>query len=122
MDFERLGECIRGRDIISRLPDDILVQILSRLETKDAVKTCVLSSRWKNLWTFLYNLHFDDYDYKLGRSRNFENFVDRVLSLCQCKYIQDFRLSCSVIDDDELSHVIPWLCFAVERNVRKLNI
>ncbi|KAK3227507.1 hypothetical protein Dsin_007369 [Dipteronia sinensis] len=64
MYFQGLGECIRGRDFISRLPDDILVQILSCLETKDAVKTCVLSSRRKNLWTFIYNLHFDDFNRK----------------------------------------------------------
>ncbi|KAK3227505.1 hypothetical protein Dsin_007367 [Dipteronia sinensis] len=122
MDFQGLGECIRGRDFISRLPDDILVQILSCLETKDAVKTCVLSSRWKNLWTFVYNLHFD---YNYPNFVNFENFVDfvhRVLSLCQCKDIQDFRLCCSVDDDNEVSHVSQWLCFAVERKVHKLNI
>ncbi|KAK2660050.1 hypothetical protein Ddye_006583 [Dipteronia dyeriana] len=74
MDFEGVGECNKGRDFISGLPNDILVQILSCLETKDVVKTSVLSSRWKNLWTFVYNLHFDDYDDKHCRSRNFENF------------------------------------------------
>ncbi|KAL5808930.1 hypothetical protein ACOSQ3_029621 [Xanthoceras sorbifolium] len=122
MDFKRLEECNLARDIISKLPDDVLIQILSCLETRDAVKTCVLSSRWKNLWTFIYNLDFNDFDDKHGSSRNFEIFVDKVLSLCQSKDIQDFRLSCSVGDDDELSHVIPWICFAVERKVRKLNI
>ncbi|KAK3227499.1 hypothetical protein Dsin_007361 [Dipteronia sinensis] len=122
MDFQGIGECIRGRDFISRLPDDILVQILSRLETKDAVKTCVLSSRWKNLWTFVYNLHFLDNRRNFVNFEIFENFVDRVLGLCQSKDIQDFCLCCRVVYDSEVSHVSQWLCFAVERNVRKLNI
>ncbi|KAK0603114.1 hypothetical protein LWI29_001570 [Acer saccharum] len=37
MDFQEPRECISGRDFISRLPDDILVHILSCLKTKDAV-------------------------------------------------------------------------------------
>ncbi|KAK3227502.1 hypothetical protein Dsin_007364 [Dipteronia sinensis] len=128
-----------GRGFISRLPDDILVQILSRLEIKDAVKTCVLSSRWKNDKTHLDSSleceggPSDSSDIHMCRTavkannnnnweRNFENFVDKVLSLCQCKDIQDFRLGCNVADDDEASHVSQWLCFAEELKVRKLNI
>ncbi|GFP89760.1 F-box/FBD/LRR-repeat protein at2g04230 [Phtheirospermum japonicum] len=47
------------RDRISKLPDDILLQILSSVDTKQAVQTSVLSSRWRRLCYSLPNLTFD---------------------------------------------------------------
>ena len=38
------------KDVFSRLPDDILVHILLFLSTKEAIRTSVLSKRWKCLW------------------------------------------------------------------------
>ncbi|KAL8255986.1 hypothetical protein R6Q59_031053 [Mikania micrantha] len=50
-------------DRISRLPNCLLVEILSRLPaTKDAIKTGTLSKRWKNLWTSVSNLIFVHHD------------------------------------------------------------
>ncbi|XAR65665.1 hypothetical protein NMG60_11009848 [Bertholletia excelsa] len=46
-------------DRISNLPDPILVDILSLLETKYAVRTSALSTKWRQLWTFVPNLVFD---------------------------------------------------------------
>ncbi|KAJ4836283.1 hypothetical protein Tsubulata_025793, partial [Turnera subulata] len=58
-----------GEDRISSLPDDIIRRILSLLEdTKFAAKTCVLSKRWKNLWTSLPDLRFNTAYYKTTRS------------------------------------------------------
>ncbi|CAL9239733.1 unnamed protein product [Arabidopsis halleri] len=46
-------------DRISKLPDDVLVMILASMSTEDAVKTGVLSTRWKNVWKQVPYLHFD---------------------------------------------------------------
>lgn len=46
-------------DQISRLGDDVLLKILSNLCTEDAIKTSVLSQRWKNVWKRVPCLIFD---------------------------------------------------------------
>ncbi|CAI0467209.1 unnamed protein product [Linum tenue] len=80
-------------DRISYLPDEILAHILFLLPTKHAVATSVLSRRWKDVWTGVYNLHLD-FNNRFGESEivanaqeirerrylEFCRFVDTVLS------------------------------------------
>ncbi|KAG8384472.1 hypothetical protein BUALT_Bualt04G0121300 [Buddleja alternifolia] len=47
------------KDIISQLPDDLLISIIQRLSTKDVVKTCSLSKRWRNLCAYVFHVNFD---------------------------------------------------------------
>jgi hypothetical protein len=52
-------------DRLSDLPDHLLLHIIQFMITKDAVQTCVLSQRWKNLWKSLTNInlhHFGEYN------------------------------------------------------------
>jgi hypothetical protein len=37
-------------DIISALPDALLQHVLSFLQAREAVQTCVLARRWRHLW------------------------------------------------------------------------
>ncbi|KAL5856305.1 hypothetical protein ACOSQ3_006146 [Xanthoceras sorbifolium] len=121
MDLKMLSELTIGEDIISKLPDHVLSHILSRLKTKDAVKTCVLSSRWKDVWTLIYNLHFEYWHFR--GSINFENFVDKVLGRCQSQEIQNFRIALDFSNDTELLSRFPlWISFAIEHKVQNLEI
>lgn len=40
-------------DMMSELPEAVLLHILSLLPTKDAVRTSILATKWKYLWTHL---------------------------------------------------------------------
>lgn len=77
-DHDNVRLCVVNEDRLSTLPDELIHQILSYFETRFAVQTCLLSSRWKHLWKSVPCLSFC--------SRNseplpkFSKFVSKVLS------------------------------------------
>lgn len=81
-------------DRISLLPDCLLVEILSGLpETKYAIRTGILSNRWKHLWTLLPNLVFENLDAYYPHF-NFFSLVDKILAQCSsCQFnLNKFKL------------------------------
>ncbi|KAI9109417.1 hypothetical protein K1719_019471 [Acacia pycnantha] len=60
------------------LPDDLIHHILSFMETKDAVQTCVLSTRWRYMWTSIPCLNFNTKSFT--QLADFKRFVKHVLS------------------------------------------
>ncbi|CAL9243805.1 unnamed protein product, partial [Arabidopsis halleri] len=67
-------------DLISQLPDAVLLVILSLLPAKDVVATMVLSKRWQFLWMLVPRLVYDD-NYQNIEYGRFSRFVDRSLLL-----------------------------------------
>lgn len=66
------------KDRLSNLPDEVLHRILSSLDAKSAVQTCVLSKRWRHVWTSLPVLNFLDSSF--DDFLHFQCFVDHFLS------------------------------------------
>lgn len=131
MDLESLNRRNnRQQDFISRLSDELLCNILSRLPTEDVIRTTILSSRWNDLWTSIHNLYFNDRNFRESfvgdensSKTSFMIFVDQVLARFQSKAIQVFSLSCdSLRTRYELSRVNAWIRFAIEHNVRDLEL
>ncbi|CAF2048875.1 F-box protein At3g60790-like [Brassica napus] len=50
---------IDDHDLISKLPDELLQMILSKLSIEEAVRTSVLSSRWVDVWKWRSHLVLD---------------------------------------------------------------
>ncbi|KAL2335208.1 hypothetical protein Fmac_016421 [Flemingia macrophylla] len=69
----------QGEDIISFMPDDILLYIMSFIKIQEAIRTCILSKRWKNLWKFLPNLKLHSVDFH--KNLVFFEFVSKIVFL-----------------------------------------
>lgn len=67
-----------GVTVLCNLPDSMLIHILSFLETKYAVRTSILSTRWKRLWASVENLVFDlPLNMNATSMSSFMNFTDK---------------------------------------------
>ncbi|XP_027354129.1 putative F-box/FBD/LRR-repeat protein At1g78760 isoform X2 [Abrus precatorius] len=106
-------------DRLSDLPDCVLLHILTFVNAKHAVRTCVLSKRWKNLWKSLPSLILHSSDFWTFKS--FTKFVSRLLSL------RDGSVALHHLDFERHGCIEPQLLkrivkYAVSHNVRQLGI
>ncbi|KAK9715259.1 hypothetical protein RND81_06G153500 [Saponaria officinalis] len=118
-------------DRISSLPDELLANVLSFLPTLNAVRTSILSRRWRHLFTLTRNLSFYDREYfgtaSLAqceeRKMSFERFVYGVLALHSMSHIHKFSLA---LDERSLkydcSHLLVWITAAVLKGVQHLHL
>ncbi|KAL2334674.1 hypothetical protein Fmac_015887 [Flemingia macrophylla] len=96
------------KDRISKMPDNVLLHIMSFLDTKSAVRTCVLSQRWKDLPKSLTKLRFNSL--VAGRYECFKKFASWVLST------RDH--SCSLFDLYINSHMHAYKSETVEEVIK----
>ncbi|MFS8027140.1 putative F-box domain, leucine-rich repeat domain superfamily, F-box-like domain superfamily [Helianthus anomalus] len=68
------------QDFISNMPDNVITNILDRLPLQDAVRTDVLSKKWRSNWTMLSQLVFDDDFFKYLSKTEGENNHTRIIS------------------------------------------
>ncbi|XP_039821427.1 F-box/LRR-repeat protein At3g58930-like [Panicum virgatum] len=107
------GRCLPAiaEDRLSSLQDCILHCIMSFLTARQAVRTCVLSRRWSNLWRSMPCLDIDQREFDAaapGASRyRFVEFVDRLLMLHDASSLDKFR--CHVNHGCEFKVVDPWI-------------
>ncbi|GMP79310.1 hypothetical protein CsSME_00034909 [Camellia sinensis var. sinensis] len=114
-------------DRISSLPDSILHEILSSMDDLAfEIQTCVLSKRWRYIWTSLPNLRFDfnPYPYhQLAEAKmpRFEHLVNQVLSLRDNNSnVCTFFFSSSYLVDSCLFKKC--ISYAVRHNVQQLHL
>ncbi|VYS48598.1 unnamed protein product [Arabidopsis thaliana] len=107
-----LKHCLEDVDSISSLPDVILQENLSLIPTKFAIRTSVLSKRWRHVWSETPSLDFDDC-YKLD-----VDFIDKTLALYRARKIMTFDLWIS--NGINLPYIDGWIKFAMSRNVENL--
>ncbi|KAI7995665.1 F-box/FBD/LRR-repeat protein [Camellia lanceoleosa] len=133
-------------DQISQLPCNVLNAIFSSLTMREAVRTSVLSTKWRYLWTkSLSNLTFDvpnildreEYTsidilytseiHKLiipwKRKLAFLNSVDQLLAdLSPDHKIEKLKVHFTFHRNKYGTHLDRWICFAILRGVEELDL
>jgi hypothetical protein len=106
-------------DRLSNLPESLILHTLSFLNTKHAVQTSVLSTRWKHLWKRLPALTLHSADF--GAYKKFTRLVSKVLSL------RDSSISLHSLDfkrtngrfEPALKKIVN---YAISHNVQRLGL
>ncbi|XP_021720464.1 F-box/FBD/LRR-repeat protein At5g53840-like [Chenopodium quinoa] len=136
----------KSADRLSELPGDILVMVLSRLRLKEAVRTSVLSRKWRNMWT--YTTGTLDFQYSEESSyiedcmrlnqriakeldnkgplsvkrSEFMKLVNHVLSLHQGPTIEEFEVFVKSHDAISEEYIEKWVEFALGKRVKRLKL
>ena len=105
-------------DRLSSLPDDLIHKILSFIYIEDAIRTSILSTRWRYIWTSSPNLNFEN----LNRGSRISKFFSSVLShrnnqtqICSINLV----LGATVMDNECITQI---LNCAFAHNVQQLSI
>ena len=112
-------------DYISRMPPDVISNILDRLPTQDAVRTDVLARNWRFNWTMITQLIFD-YDFfrfTLGPDGDNE-FNGRSLSRLLIhlkgpitKFVLDIYPE--MLDAEDINH---WISFVSRNGIKDFTL
>ncbi|XP_030493104.2 putative F-box/LRR-repeat protein At4g15060 [Cannabis sativa] len=128
---DRTSVLMGEEDRISKLPDALILHILSFLLTKDVVPTCLLSKRWKFIWYSVPTLSFSyrTYFQLPGGGKKLRNYVEncleqrkRGMQFIPNSAITSFKLR---MKSYKLSHsdgIDKWLAYAVENRVKEITL
>ncbi|XP_017632954.1 F-box protein At4g22280-like [Gossypium arboreum] len=120
-----MAMCVEDR--ISSFPDHILCHILSFLPIEEAVRTSIISTKWRYLFASISTIKFDGHLMRGLADRNvdsFKNFVDRLLKFPDQVSLDCFRLDDIVSwnDKDRNFDVSDWICAALCRGVKEIDL
>ncbi|GLT40817.1 hypothetical protein SLA2020_149230 [Shorea laevis] len=106
-------------DRLSDLPDSLIQHILSFMDAKYAVQTCILSKRWVGIWTHLQVVKIDSKFF--NRVVNFRNFICQVLDRCETSNVLAVSICMrkSTLEQSLLDKIIS---FAVSHSVQELDL
>ncbi|KAG7553888.1 Leucine-rich repeat 2 [Arabidopsis suecica] len=105
---------IDGADFINSMPDDILNHILSFIPTDLAMRTSVLSKRWRHVW-------YETPCLDINVCRLKDGATNQTLTSYTAPKITSFKLLTS-LDHNTAPEIDSWIEFAISRNVQNLSV
>ncbi|KAL1194165.1 FBD-associated F-box protein [Cardamine amara subsp. amara] len=109
------------RDMISKLPDSLISQILLYLPTKEVVKISVLSKRCKSVWLLIPELDLECYEFPDYNA--FVGFMDKFLDFYRAQNSCLDKLKLSIrTDKKDQSCVTRWIDFVATRKLKHLDV
>nr|VDD30703.1 unnamed protein product [Brassica oleracea] len=100
-------------DLISSLPDEILQQILSLIRTKFAIRTSILSKRWRHVWLDTPSLSFDSFSLKA-------HTINQTLARYTARKMKTFHI-CTRMRQN-VPYIDTWIKFAMSLLEINLNL
>ncbi|KAK7339164.1 hypothetical protein VNO77_19815 [Canavalia gladiata] len=118
------------KDIISTLPDHLLVKILSFLNIKEAATSSILSTRWRHLFASIPNITLEFFplqlpQYELSQMCKFINFGNSIFGQRNGASIRKFEImlrACKKFPEEYKSSIEWWVSEAVSCEVQQLAI
>ncbi|KAJ4884451.1 F-box/LRR-repeat protein [Raphanus sativus] len=105
-------------DFISLLPDAILHHILSYIPTEYAIRTSVLSKRWKHVWretpSLSFHCHMSDHPDSITKTLATNFTAPKLTSFHIHVTFNNFDLTSS--------HIHSWIELAVSRHAEKISL
>jgi hypothetical protein len=99
-----------NQDRLSDLPDGVLLCMLPFSDSKQAVQTCLLSTRWKHLWKHIPTLKLNSW--RFSTKKLFATFMSKILTLRDSStplHALDLERD-GIIDPKLLKMILNYLC------------
>ncbi|KAK1606571.1 hypothetical protein QYE76_030244 [Lolium multiflorum] len=119
---------------LSNLPTNILCTVISKLPTRDAVRTSILSSQWRyvccdhtdqltfNGLTFIRrSVKFSPSYYATARKEEFNARVDAILQQHCGEGVQRMQVKYA-LDNKSADHLDRWVSFAIASKTKELTL
>ncbi|XP_020884976.1 F-box/FBD/LRR-repeat protein At1g51370-like [Arabidopsis lyrata subsp. lyrata] len=105
-------------DKISQLPEHLISEILYHLSTKDAVRTSLLSTKWRYLWQSVPGL--DLVSYKFSSFDAFVSFVESYFGFHRESWIRKLRLRFDY--SQGMRDISSWIDAVSTRRIQHLDV
>ncbi|KAK9051167.1 hypothetical protein SSX86_027793 [Deinandra increscens subsp. villosa] len=114
-------------DFISNMPDNVVTDIMDRLPLKDAVRTGILSRKWKYKWNTLSQLVFDKNFFDCFKDAKGKTDIGRIISRILfhirgaiTKFVLSIDEPCYFVSvEEEISH---WILFLSRKGIKDLTL
>ncbi|CAI9285281.1 unnamed protein product [Lactuca saligna] len=111
-----------GVDLISNMPDSILLLILSLLSsTEEVIRNSILSRRWRYLWTSIPSLELFSRFHREDKLKK-DEFKDFVFWVLANRSVDLDCLDLGCFDNYTMPRIGQWIHMAIIRNVRQLHL
>uniref|UniRef100_A0ACD5Y2C3 Uncharacterized protein n=1 Tax=Avena sativa TaxID=4498 RepID=A0ACD5Y2C3_AVESA len=119
---------------LSNLPMNILCSVISKLPTRDAIRTSTLSSQWRYVWcdhtdhltfdgsTFICrSVKFFPPYYATAKKEEFNARVDAILQQHSGEGVQRMQVKYA-LDNKSADHLDRWVSFAIASKTKELTL
>ncbi|KAL5229754.1 hypothetical protein ABZP36_028530 [Zizania latifolia] len=120
-------------DRLSALPNDLILRIMSFMNARLAVRTCVLSRRWLHLWRSVPRVNAEFFEFygatqtQSGDEVPFKRFINRLLELRDpVAPIDKFWLRYSMAEANDIQAACAdanrWISHALQKNAQSVEV